>query len=394
MNETKPFLYHDQPVLPRGFRCGGTCCGLKETENDLALFLSDHPADAAAVFTRSHFAGAPVVRGRRVIKRGRLRAVVVNSKISNVGTGETGLQNADRMAQSVAAAFAVENGDVLAASTGVIGRQLPIERIERGVSSLTSSLGRDPLPAAAGMMTTDTHPKAFSLSLGDATLTIAAKGVGMVEPNMATMLAFIFTDAALNREVLDSALRRAVHVSFNMLSVDTDTSTSDMCAVMANGQAGPVDPPRFEAALTALCIRMAKTLARDGEGATKLLEARVEGAFDEEEARVIAKAVINSPLIKTMAYGGDPNIGRLLMALGKCLTCHVRPERVVIHINERRVFAESAPADFDDSEVRRLLGGDHVIIGVDLGLGEGRAEAYGCDLSEGYIRENAAYTSS
>lgn len=189
-------------------------------------------------------------------------------------------------------------------------------------------------------------------------------------------------------------LRSAVGVSFNMLSVDTDTSTSDTCAILANGLAGPVDGELFSRCLEFVCVEMTRMLARDGEGATKLLTARVRGAADAAQARRVAKSLINSPLIKTMAYGADPNIGRVLMAVGKCFDCRVDPQRIVVAINGRRIYADQQRVDFDEAEVRALLSGDPVNIDVDLGLGSGDATAYGCDLTEGYIRENAAYYSS
>jgi glutamate N-acetyltransferase/amino-acid N-acetyltransferase len=216
----------------------------------------------------------------------------------------------------------------------------------------------------------------------------------MIEPNMATMLVYIFTDAAIESAVLDAALRQAAAVSFNMLSVDTDTSTSDTCIAMANGMAGPVDPQQFQEALTFVCTEMTKMLARDAEGATKLLVAEVRGAADKQQAIVIAKALINSPLVKTMAYGADPNIGRVLMAIGKCVQCDIEPARISIRINGQLVYQDLERVDFNEADVRRLLGGEQVMIEADLGMGTGCATAYGCDLTEGYIEENAAYYSS
>jgi len=208
------------------------------------------------------------------------------------------------------------------------------------------------------------------------------------------MLVYIFTDAAVETARLDDMLRGAVRDSFNMLSVDTDTSTSDTCLIMANGLAGKVDEALFRESLNFACLEMTKLLARDGEGATKLLVAKVRGAKTEGEARIIAKSLINSPLVKTMAYGADPNIGRVLMAIGKCTNCEVRPERIEIRINGRQVFKDESRTDFDEVEVRKLLSGELLEITSHLNIGEGRATAYGCDLTEGYIRENAAYYSS
>jgi glutamate N-acetyltransferase/amino-acid N-acetyltransferase len=385
---------HEKAVMPRGFTCAGTHCGLKKEGPDLAVFYSAVAASAAGVFTLNKFPGAPVILGRDIIKKGVLRAIVANSKISNVGTGQTGIDNAARMAAAVAAEFDIPADQVIMSSTGVIGKQLEIEKVEAGIRGISSLLEDDPLAGTAAIMTTDTYPKAISMNIGEAVLTLVGKGAGMIEPNMATMLVYIFTDAEIDAPALDHILRRAVSVSFNMLSVDTDTSTSDTCVAMANGLAGPVDPKQFMTALTFACTEMAKMLARDAEGATKLLIADVKGAADEKQAIVIAKSLVNSPLVKTMAYGADPNIGRVLMAIGKCVQCEQDPARISIRINDTLVYRDLARVDFDEAAVRKLLGGEQVRIEAALGMGPGRATAYGCDLTEGYVEENAAYYSS
>jgi glutamate N-acetyltransferase / amino-acid N-acetyltransferase len=388
--------FHHRPVFPRGFRCASRNCGLKPQAKDLALFVSDVEAAAAAVFTRNQFPGAPVILGRETIRGGRLRAIVANSKVSNVATGARGVADARRMA--AAAAAEVGGGatadQVLVSSTGVIGVRLPIEIIERGIQGMSADLQSDPLVGAEGIMTTDTHPKALSVSVGEATITWVAKGSGMIEPNMATMLVYIFTDAALDAPTLDTFLRAAVDVSFNMLSVDRDTSTSDTCAILANGLAGDVDRSAFQSALVAGCIRMTEMLARDGEGASRLLRATVRGAVDRTDARRIAKSLVNSPLIKTMVYGADPNVGRILMAVGKCVDCTINPESTDAWVNGFQVVRGGARLDFDDKTVRAALGTEVVDLEVALGVGDGEARAFGCDLTKGYIEENAAYYSS
>ena len=386
--------FHHRPEFPRGFRCASRHIGLKPKGKDLALFVSDVDAAAAAVFTRNQFPGAPVVLGRETIKAGRLRAVVVNSKVSNVATGAQGLEHARRMAAAAAAEVGCDPGRVLVSSTGVIGVSLPIEKIEQGMHGMRAELQDDPLVGAHAIMTTDTHPKALSVRVGDATITWVAKGSGMIEPNMATMLAYIFTDAAFDAPTLDRMLRRAVHVSFNMLSVDSDTSTSDTCAILANGLAGAVPEDAFVEALTAGCIRMTETLARDGEGAKHLLRTIVRGAANDVEARRVAKTLVNSPLIKTMVFGADPNVGRILMAVGKCFDCMIHPATTDAFINGHAVVRAGARVDFDDAEVRAALGRDVVDLEVALGVGDATATAYGCDLTQGYIDENAAYYSS
>lgn len=386
--------FHDRPRFPRGFRTASRNCGLKPSGKDLAVFVSEVDAAAAAVFTRNHFPGAPVILGRETISRGVLRAIVVNSKVSNVATGERGIADARRMAAAAASALGTSPERVLVSSTGVIGVPLPIEKIEQGLHGIAADLIDDPLVGAEGIMTTDTHPKALSLSVGDVIITWIAKGSGMIEPNMATMLSYIMTDAAIAAPELDRLLREAVDVSFNMLSIDSDTSTSDTCVLLANGLAGGVDRDAFRKALTMGSLRMTEMLARDGEGATKLLRATVRGAKSTAEARRIAKSVVNSPLVKTMVHGADPNVGRVLMAVGKCIECTLRPEATDAWINGQKVVQGGRRTTFDEATVRAALGTDTTDIVIALGVGDAEATAFGCDLSAGYIAENAAYYSS
>jgi len=386
--------FHDPPRFPIGFHCASRHIGLKPDAKDLALFVSEVDAPAAAMFTRNQFPGAPVILGRETMKGGRLRGIVVNSKISNVATGELGLQNARRMAAAAAAEIECSEDRFLVSSTGVIGVPLPIEVIEMGLHGMAEELQDDPLVGAEGIMTTDTYAKALSLSVGDATITWVAKGSGMIEPNMATMLAYIFTDADLSAETLDGMLRAAVRVSFNMLSVDSDTSTSDTCVLMANGLAGPVDNRAFATQLTAGCVRMTEMLARDGEGATRLLRITARGAKTANDARRVAKSLVNSPLIKTMVHGADPNVGRILMAVGKVFDATIVPAKTAASVNGIDVVQGGARVAYDDAKVRAALATDTIDIVVDLGVGGETATAYGCDLSKGYIEENAAYYSS
>jgi len=386
--------FHERPILPRGFRCASRNCGLKPTAKDLALFVSEVDAAAAAVFTRSHFPGAPIIVGRETIQGGRLRAIVANSKCSNVATGERGIENARRMAAAAAKEVGADAGRVLVSSTGVIGVQLPIEKVERGLHGMRDDLQDDPRVGAEGIMTTDTHPKALSTSVGDATVTWVAKGSGMIEPNMATLLVFIFTDALVDSAALDKMLRDATAPSFNMLSVDSDTSTSDTCAILANGLAGAVDNRELARAIIAGSIRMTEMLARDGEGAEHLVRVIVRDAASDMDARRIAKSVVNSPLVKTMVHGADPNVGRLLMAVGKCVDCTVRPDTTDAWINGLQVVRHGQRMNFDENLVRATLRTEVVDLEISLGVGSARATAYGCDLSQGYVDENAAYYSS
>jgi glutamate N-acetyltransferase/amino-acid N-acetyltransferase len=386
--------FHDLARFPKGFRCASRNVGLKPEARDLTLFASDVDAAAAAVFTRNQFPGAPVILGRETLKGGVLRAIIANSKVSNVATGTRGIENARRMAAAAASELGTDAGKILVSSTGVIGVQLPVEKIETGVRGMKGDLQDDPLVGAEGIMTTDTHPKALSASVGSATITWVAKGSGMIEPNMATMLSYIFTDAAFDAITLDRLLRDAVHVSFNMLSVDTDTSTSDTCVVLANGLAGQVDEHAFREALIAGCVRMTEILARDGEGAEHLLRVTVREAVNEVEARLVAKALVNSPLIKTMVHGADPNVGRILMAIGKCVDATVNTAATNAWVNGYQVVGNGVRLEFDDAIVRAALKVEAVDLEVSLGAGAATARAYGCDLTKGYIDENAAYYSS
>lgn len=382
--------------LPNGFRCAAINCGLKPTAKDLALFVSDVDAAAAALFTRNHFPGAPIILGRETIKGGVLRAIVANSKCSNVATGEDGVVNARRMAAAAAAEIGTTPDRVLVSSTGVIGIPLPIEKIERGIHGLSAHLQSDPLVGAEGIMTTDRHPKALSLDVAGsaATITWVAKGSGMIEPNMATMLCYIFTDARFTAPELDAMLRDAVRDSLNMLSVDSDTSTSDTCVLMANGTRGTPAEATFLSTLREGCTRMTEMLAADGEGASRMLRVTVEEALNDSEARRIARTINNSPLIKTMVAGADPNVGRILMAIGKCFDCTVAPARTQVWVNGHQVVAAGRRLAFDDAIVRSALGTTTVDLRVTLGVGPARAVAYGCDLTQGYVDENAAYYSS
>ena len=387
--------FHEPPRFPRGFRAASTNCGIKPSGPDLSLFVSDIPCAAAAVFTRNRVPGAPIVVGREVVASGRLQAIVVNSKVSNVGTGAEGVERARRMGRATASALGIEPELVLMSSTGVIGVPLPIDKIEAALPRLAGELVSDPLVGARGIMTTDTYAKAVSVDVGAAgTLTVVGKGSGMIEPNMATMLVYAFTDVEMDAGTLDRLLRATVDDTFNMLSVDTDTSTSDTCALLANGHAGPVDSKTFATALRTAFIRMTEMLAADGEGATRMIRVTIGGAATDADARAVARSLVRSPLIKTMVFGGDPNVGRILMAVGKCFDAHVDPAAINARICGAEVLRDGVRTDFDEAAVRALLTSDSVDLAVDLGVGSCGARAWGCDLTHGYVDENAAYYSS
>lgn len=386
------------PLAVPGFSWLGRNIGIKDDTLDFAVAAAQAPCAAAGVFTRNNFPGAPVIVGREHIRGGRLQAVVVNSKNSNVATGPEGIEDARRMCRGIGAALGIEPTLVLPGSTGVIGRPLPIDRIEAacreardGLSPTAEALER----FAQAILTTDTHPKWVSRRIGGATLTGVAKGSGMIEPNMATMLSYFFTDALLEPAALQGMLERAVARSFNRVSVDSDTSTSDTVAVLANGQAGAVPAADFEAALTDAAIELAQAIARDGEGATKLIEITVSEAPSQAVALAIARSVVNSPLVKTAIYGADPNWGRFVMAVGKVFEHPVPLENLRIEFataGEPLVISASRMEDATLERITDYLRGDTVRIRIRLGQGAHSETVWGCDLTEGYVRINAEYT--
>ncbi|WP_310728480.1 bifunctional glutamate N-acetyltransferase/amino-acid acetyltransferase ArgJ [Streptomyces sp. N2A] len=381
---------------PTGFRAYTGHGGLRDQGDDISVVASDRPAVSAAMFTRSLFAGPAVVLSRAHAAGRDLRAVTTLAQNANVATGRQGEANAAEVVGRVAALLGIDDRQVLIGSTGVIGRPLPMDTIRAhfdGAAGLgPGAFGAGPLDVARAMMTTDTRPKTAVRTVGAARIVGVAKGVGMLEPNMATMLAYLFTDAELPADDLDTALRTAVDRTFHCLSVDTDTSTSDTVAVLANGAAGPVDTAEFTAALTDLCLDLTRQLASDGEGATKLLRVTVGRARDEAQARRIAKSVVNSPLVKTAVHGADPNWGRVVMAIGKNTEDRdITPDRVTVAFGGIEVYPEEPTPETLDA-LSDAMRQPEVSITITLGLGTVEATVYGCDLSAGYVRVNADYT--
>jgi glutamate N-acetyltransferase / amino-acid N-acetyltransferase len=384
-------------TLPLGFVAHVGSMGVKDATDDLCVVAADTACPAAAMFTRSRFAGPSVTLSRSNAAAGVLRAVVVVSKNANVANGPQGEADAAELARLVASATGAQPDEVLVASTGVIGRRYPMERMRAYLEALRwepGELTTDLTACATAIMTTDTHPKVAEATVGAGPARVVgiAKGVGMIEPDMATMLTFLFTDAAAATAELDAMFRRVVDRTFNSVSVDTDTSTSDTAAVLASGAAGPVDPAELEAAMGEVALTLTRMVARDGEGATKLLVVTVEGARDAAQAKRVAKSIVNSPLVKTAVHGADPNWGRVAMAVGKCSDdTDIDQERVVIRFGDQELY----PTPVDDTglaALTRYLRGDEVRISVDLGIAGGAATVYGCDLSDGYVRINADYT--
>ncbi len=383
--------------LPAGFSAHAGNIGIKDSSADFAVVVADQPCAASAVFTRSRFSGPSVTVSRDHAADGALQAVAVVSKNANVATGAAGDRHARELATLVAGATGCEERDVLVASTGVIGVPYPMDRIREYISQLPKPTAlRDATDVATAMMTTDTHPKVAFATVptedgATASIVGVAKGVGMIEPDMATMLAFVFTDAEVPLMELNDGFRHVVDRTFNSRSVDTDTSTSDTAAVLASGAAGAVEPHLFNLELAAVCTELTRQLAADGEGATKLLVVEATGARDDTQAKRVAKAVLNSPLVKTAVHGADPNWGRVAMAVGKCSDdTDIEPDHVRITFGDTQVYPSAAGADLGALE--EYLRGGEVHIGVDLGIGHARWEVYGCDLSDGYVRINADYT--
>jgi glutamate N-acetyltransferase/amino-acid N-acetyltransferase len=381
-------------ALPRGFRAHATNIGIKDDTHDFVIVASDTRCAASGVFTRSSFAGPSVVLSREAIADGRAQAVVVISKNANVATGATGLANAREIVEGVASALGVFAGDVAIASTGVIGRQYPMDRVRAGLASIAVPLpATDAESVADAIMTTDTVRKVASASVGTATIVGVAKGVGMIEPDMATLITLFFTDASLPGDALDAIFRRVMDRTFNCVSVDTDTSTSDTAIILANGQADVVSEEEFEDALLGVAKSLTHQVARDGEGAEKLIEVTVGGAPTYALAKRAAKAIVNSPLVKTAVHGADPNWGRVAMAVGKSTTAdEVDQSRVRIRFGSQEVY----PAAVEESGLAALseyMRGDTIEIHVDLAAGgTDSATVWGCDLTDGYVRINADYT--
>lgn len=386
---------------PKGFRAAGYNCGLKQGGKDLAMIVSDRLASAAGMFTTNRVFAAPVRLNREHLKSGKAQAILVNSKNANACTGDPGLEDARQSARTAASVLGLSPEAVLVNSTGVIGVRLPLHHIEQGIRDIAPLLresGWD--DAAEAIMTTDTVPKKATvrLVLGGAEITLSgiAKGAGMISPNMATMLSFIATDAALSPEQAQQALRKAVAQSFNCITVDGDMSTNDTVLMLANGASGTAelsgkDLRTFQRALTDLCTSLARQIARDGEGATKLITIRVTGAPSFKKARIVGLSVANSSLVKTAVFGRDPNWGRILCAVGYA-GVDIDPDRVAVSMAGIPIYGNGGGLPFDRTRAIEALGASDIPIDIDLGAGKSSATLYTCDLTYEYIRVNAEYT--
>jgi glutamate N-acetyltransferase/amino-acid N-acetyltransferase len=394
---------HGTITTPQGFLAGATHAGIKDPSPDrldLALLSSERPCAAAGVFTQNAFRGPPVLITERHLANGRAQAIVANSGISNSLYGDEGMRFAEQMANGAAAQLGVAADDVVVASTGVTGWRLPIERIRDALPNIT--LARDGGDSfARAIMTTDTVPKqaAVRFEWQGAAYAVGgcAKGSGMIHPNMATMLAYMTTDAPVDPAVIRPLLKDAVDESFNMLSIDGDTSPNDMVILLANGAAGGetigaghAALPLLRAAVRHVAVTLTRQLARDGEGAGKLLVVRVDGAASVEDARRAARTIVLSPLVKTAVYGNDPNWGRVIVALGYS-GAQVREADVSLSIQDVEVFRGGA-VPFDEAALSKALAQEEVRIDLHLGAGDASATAYGCDLTPDYVRINSEYT--
>jgi glutamate N-acetyltransferase / amino-acid N-acetyltransferase len=389
-------------TLPKGFKAGGMHCGIKRKRLDLGYIVSDVPATVAGVYTTNIFQAAPLlVTQESIAKENKIQAVIVNSGNANACTGEQGLLDAFEMQKGFANELGIENHLVAVTSTGVIGELLPMDKIKAGINQILQTQYATEENFKKAILTTDTGIKqiAVQMKIDGKTVSIggAAKGSGMIHPNMATMLGFVTTDANIAHDDLLSALKEITNQTFNMITVDGDTSTNDMVLVMANGLAGNAqltkdhpDWDQFKQGLKIVSEELAKKIARDGEGATKLVEVQVNGAFSPEAARAVGKSIISSNLVKTAIYGTDPNWGRIVTAIGYSGIA-VEPNALKVAIGPYKVFENGLPCPIVEEEVKEYLELETVKIQVELNQGNDSATAWGCDLTYDYVKINASY---
>jgi glutamate N-acetyltransferase/amino-acid N-acetyltransferase len=389
---------------PRGFLAGATYAGLKpkaEDSLDLGILYSQVPCTAAGVFTSGKIKAAPVIVCQRHVSDGKAQAIVVNAGCANACTGQQGLDDAAEMAALAAEKLGIAPQQVLVASTGLIGASLPMESIRTGIQAISLS-GEGGHGLSTAILTTDTSRKqiAVAVELAGSRFTVAgvAKGAGMIHPNLATLLCFLTTDAAVDAGFLSPALRKAADDSFNMITIDGDTSPNDTVLILANGLAGnevitegAPDAEAFQAALGQVCAYLARCIARDGEGATKLIEVSVEGGLTPADARVAARTIASSPLVKAAVHGSDPNWGRIIAALGRS-GAEVATSKIGLYLNDVCLMKAGCPLSVDGGLLRVAMEGTEIAIRVCLNLGQGMATAWGCDLSEEYVSINSAYT--
>ena len=391
-------------AYPQGYKAAGVRAGIKKNGNlDVAVIYSEKEAAVAGVFTQNQVAAAPVRVSKVVVKTGTAQAIVANAGCANACTGEQGIRDAETMCKITANELNCREDSVIVASTGVIGVNLPMDKMEAGIKAAVKELSKDgSVNAGNAIITTDTYSKTCATEVTidgkEVRFGAIAKGSGMIQPNMATMLCFITTDAAIDSKLLQEALSEITEVSFNMISVDGDMSTNDMVTIMANGEAGNTkitekgeDYQKFYDTLKNICTELSKKIAADGEGATKFLTIHVHGAASFADAKQVGMSVAKSPLVKTAFFGEDPNWGRVICAVGYS-GVKISPEKVVIKFGDVPVYAHSVGAKFDNAALRKVMAEHDILIDIDLGEGEAEATVFSCDLSYGYVKINGEYT--
>jgi glutamate N-acetyltransferase/amino-acid N-acetyltransferase len=405
MNNDMVILENESVTLAKGFKAGGIHCGLKKSGNlDLGYIVSEVPATAAGVYTTNVFQAAPLlVTQESISKEKKLQAIIVNSGNANSCTGDQGVKDAYEMQKEFAAELGIKEHYVAVTSTGVIGEKLPMDKVLSGIKQILKEENEAEGKFQTAILTTDLAPKniGVQIKVDGKIISIggAAKGSGMIHPNMATMLGFVTTDANIEQDSLLAALKEVTNQTFNMITVDGDTSTNDMVLVMANGMAGnntlTIEHPEwniFVNGLKLVCQELAKKIAKDGEGATKLIEVQVNSARSQSDAGAVGKSIISSNLVKTAIYGTDPNWGRIVSAIGYS-GVPVEPNLVKVSIGSFVVFENGLPCQFNEEEVKQYLEQDYIQIFVELNQGNFSAAAWGCDLTYDYIKINASYRS-
>ena len=390
-------------TFPKGFKAAGVKAGIKKSGNlDLALIYTEKEAAVAGVFTKNAVAAAPVIVSREVVKGGKAHAIVANAGCANACTGETGLANARKMAALAAAEVGCAPDEVLVGSTGIIGVNLPMDKLEAGIKAAAAELSEDGSKNAGNaIITTDTYSKACSceVEIGGQAVRFGAiaKGSGMIQPNMATMLCYITTYANISSQLMQKALSEIVEVSFNMISVDGDMSTNDTVLVLANGASGAAEITdgspeydKFYATLKEICQELSKRIAADGEGATKFLTINVSGTKTFEDAKTVAMSIAKSPLVKTAFFGEDPNWGRVICAVGYAGIPMV-PEKTVIKFGGVPVYANGLGAEFNEDDIHKVMAEHDIVIDVEMGMGDAKATVWSCDFSYEYVKINGEY---
>lgn len=373
----------------KGITALGKGVGIKNNKPDFAVVYSDKICNAVAVYTQNSVKGAPLLVTKEHLKNKKAQAIIINSGVANVCTGKKGLKDAKDMAKLAAKELGIKTQDIVVASTGLIGAFLPMDKIKKGIQGIKKELSKKSKIAEA-ILTTDTIKKEVCIKEGNFTIAGVAKGSGMIHPNMATMLAFICTDAGIPSKKLEVMLKKAVSNSFNMMTIDMDTSTSDMCILLANGYAGKVDESKFQKALNIVCTELAKKIAADGEGATKLIEVKVKNTKDKKSAKTLAKSVVSSNLFKCAVYGNDPNWGRILCAMGNS-GINFDKSKVDVYFGNKIIVKKGTTTNFNYNKIKKIMGNKELKVTIDIKQGKEEATAYGCDLTEDYIKINAHY---